>query len=133
MAGTLALPMDAALASASKADLVVALEEAQQNEAMPLVVEVPLTNAIASGVSYADARHNDGDTVKVATAAVSGLGALLAGDANPTLRGLCRSALIGSTNAISANAGRSLGLKHKAETERRRAEERAVNPKKGTA
>lgn len=42
MAGTLSLPTDAALSSASKADLVVALEEAQANEALPLAIEVPL-------------------------------------------------------------------------------------------
>ncbi|WP_437338468.1 hypothetical protein [Sorangium sp. So ce394] len=134
MAGTLALPVDAALSSASKADLVVALEEAQANEALPLAIEAPLTNVVAGGVSYADARHNDGDTVKVAVAAVSGLGAVLAGDANPSLRSLCRAAAIGSTNAISANAGRSLGLKHKAEAERQRAQQRAAaadEPKRG--
>ncbi|WP_437623837.1 hypothetical protein [Sorangium sp. So ce1151] len=134
MAGTLALPVDAALSSASKADLVVALEEAQANEALPLAVEVPITNVVAGGVAYADARHNDGDTGKVAVAAVSGLGAVLAGDANPAVRALCRTAAIGLTNAISANAGRSLGLKHKAEAERERAQQRAVpveEPKRG--
>ncbi|WP_272828271.1 hypothetical protein [Sorangium sp. Soce836] len=133
VAGTLALPTDAALSSASKADLVVALEEAQANEALPLAIEAPLTNVVAGGVSYADARHNDGDTVKVAVAAVSGLGAVLAGDANPGVRAICRAAAIGSTNAISANAGRSLGLKHKAEAERQRAQQRAAaeEPKRG--
>ncbi|AUX42582.1 uncharacterized protein SOCE26_040150 [Sorangium cellulosum] len=134
MAGTLSLPTDAALSSASKADLVVALEEAQANEALPLAIEVPLTNVIAGSVAYADARHNDGDTVKVAVAAVSGLGAVLAGDENPGVRAICRAAAIGATNAISANAGRAMGLKHKAEAERRRAEQRtgpAEEPKRG--
>ncbi|WP_437486867.1 hypothetical protein WME75_04725 [Sorangium sp. So ce1014] len=118
MTGTLALPVDAALSSGSKADLVVALEEAQANEALPLAIEAPLTNVIAGGVSYADERHNDGDTVKVAVAAVSGLGAVLAGDANPGVHAICRAAALGATNAISANAGRSMGLKHKAEAAR---------------
>jgi hypothetical protein len=132
--GALTLPTDMALSSASKADLAVALEDAQQalvlaesQKAVNPVVEIGLTNTVAGATAYADARLGDGDGVKIATAAAGALGVLTLPPDNP-MHELSRAALVGSTNAISANAGRALGLKHKAEAERERALQRSAPP-----
>src|SRR5689334_10669647 len=69
MAGTLALPIDTAIANASKADLAVAqddaqarLELAETQEALPLVVGVGITNVVAAGTRVTSSgrkRHDE--------------------------------------------------------------------------
>jgi len=130
MAATLALATETALqTNIPKSELVFALEEAQEEKALPLAIEVPLATAAAGIMGYADGTLGDG---KGALAKGAMAGAALAtyvatqgqGDLAKGARTVFTAALTIGAHEVAKGAGLAAAARRAAE----RAEKKPTAP-----